>query len=264
MAASASANARIPLIFADPSTVVGGEIFNPNSWPADSTGIVQSCLTEFSVLHYCVGQIVVMCKEPGRMCQRQIETLQQQWAAARFDLGKVMLLGEQPDLHIRIEAFFSGVKSLLDLIVQLLTSEKLVAAKIHGFHRDKNIYGGSVLKALQNNVPKERKEEAAKIEALLYEHKEKWIDQLINARDLLIHPQHGVPQLMLHFDCEEKDGKLVCTRINPPSIDSTPIDQYTQRTLKQARTFASELISLLQDVAVSNNGVQPTPDSGRG
>ena len=245
-------NARIPVICADPSTVVGAEIFNPNAWSPDSKGLVHSCLAEFSVLHHCVGQIASMCKEPERLCQRQIETLQQQWATAKFDLGKVMLLGEQPDLHIRIEAFFSGVKSLLDLLVQLLSSEKIVATAIHGFHRERSVYGGSVLKALQNNVPRERKELAAKIEALLVDHKGNWIDQVISARDLLIHPKRGMPQVMLHFDCEEKNGTLVCTRINPPEIDSIPIDQYAQRTLEHAKAFASAFVALLQEAAVSN------------
>ena len=261
MATAKRQNARIPVICAAPSTVVGAEIFNPNSWSNDSKGLIHSCLAEFSVLHHCVGQIVAMCKEPERLCQPQIANLQQQWAAARFDLGRVVLFGEQPDLHIRIEAFFSGVKSLLDLMVQLLSSERIVAAAIHGFHRDQNVYGGSALKALQNNAPKDRKELARKIEALLAEHKDKWIDQVIRARDQLIHPKRGMPQLMFQFACAEEDGKLVCTQISPPAIESTPIDQYAQRTLEQARTFAAAFIALLQGTAVSTNGVQPTPRS---
>lgn len=246
MSAAVPPNPRIPVICVDPSTVIGTEIFNSNSWSADSKGLVDSCLAEFSVLHHCIGQIVAMCKEPERLCQGQIATFQQQWAIAKFDLGKVILLGEQPDLHMRIEAFFSGVKSLLDLIVQLLSTEKIVAATIHGFHRDQNVYGGSVLKTLQNNTPKNKREVASKIEALLTEHKNKWIDQVITARNLLIHPKGGMSQLMLHFDCEEKDGRLVCTRITPPIIDSMPIDQYAQHTFEQARIFASAFVALLQ------------------
>jgi hypothetical protein len=252
MAPDKIADGRLPVICADPSSVVGAQIFNPNSWSSDSKGIVYSCLAEFSVLHHCFGQIVAMCKEPKRLCQPQIATVQQQWAAAKFDLSKVILFAEQPDMHIRIEAFFSGVKSLLDLIVQLLSTEKIVAVAIHGFHREKNVYGGLVLNALQNNVPKDRKELAAKIHALLDEHKIKWIDQLINARDLLVHPKRGMHQLMLQFDCAEKDGRLVCARISPPAIDSTPIDQYAGQTLAHAKEFAVAFIALLQEGAISN------------
>jgi len=68
---------------------------------------------------------------------------------------------------MRIEAFFSGVKSLLDLLVQFLSTETVVTAAIDGFHRANKVYGGKVLNALQNNAPNGRKAFAAKVEALL-------------------------------------------------------------------------------------------------
>ena len=262
MMATGSANARIPVICAHPASVVCAGIFDPNSWPTDSRGLVHSCWSELSVLHHCVDQIADMCKEPEQLCRNQIDDLQQQWASAKFDLSKVVLLGEQPDLHIRIEAFFSGVKSLLDLIVQLLSTEKIVSATIHGFHRDQNVYGGSVLNALRNNARRDRKELAEKIVALLNEHKEIWIDQVIEARDLLTHPKVGMHQLMFNFECDEKDGALVC-QINPPAVHSISIDQYAQTILEQAKSFSSVFVALLQQ-AVSNNGVQSTPESERG
>ena len=264
MATAEPSNARVPVICASPSTFIGAEIFNPNPWPPASRSIIHSCMAEFSVLHHCVGQIEAICKESEKLCQPQIVTLQEQWAAAKFNLDRVVLFGEQPDLHMRIKAFFSGVKSLLDLMVQLLSSEKIVSAAIHGFHRDKDVYGGSVLKALQNNVPKDQKELAEKIGTLLSEHKADWIDQVIYARDQLIHPMRGMPQLMFQFECEEIDGSLVCTQISPPVIDSTPINHYARRTLEQAGIFAAAFIALLQGSAVSSSGEQPTPGSGRG
>jgi hypothetical protein len=242
-----SLNARIPVICANASTIVGAEIFNSNLWSADSKGIVQSCLTEFSVLHHCVGQIDATCKMSEKLCQPQIATLQKQWNIAKFDLGRIVIFSEQPDLHMRIEAFFSGLKSLLDLMVQLLSSERIVAAAIHGFHRDQSGYGGSVLKALQNNSPADRKTLAAKIEALLREQKDQWIDSAIRARDLLVHPTRGMSQLMFQLDCVEMDGKLLFTKIHPPKIDSTPIDQYAHRTLEHARTFGSAFTALLKE-----------------
>ncbi len=196
-----------------------------------------------------------MCNEAERLCLPQIESLQAQWALAKFDLGKIVLLGEQPDLHMRIKAFFSGVKSLLDLLVQLLSSEKIVAASIDGFHRVQNVYGGKVLNALQNNAPKDGKELAGKIETLINEHKAEWIDQVISARDQLVHPNKGMFQVMFKFDCAEKDGNLVCTRINPPAINEIPIDRYVQQTSDYARTFASAFIALLQETTVSTKAM---------
>src|SRR3989304_5577756 len=194
------AQPRIPVICVDPSSVAGAELFDPNSWFGHSKGVVQSCWTEYSVLHHCVGQLSAMCGNADKLCAKNVETLQQQWQPAKFDLGKVECFAQQPDLHIRIEAFFSGVKSLLDLIVQLLATEKVVAAPIDGFHRDGDVYGGRVLKTLRNKGTKEKKELAAKVDAFISEHKEAWIDRVIAARDQLVHPAKGMHQLMFHLE----------------------------------------------------------------
>lgn len=96
MMTTAEPNARIPVICADPSTVVGAEIFDPNSWSTNSKALVQSCWTEYSVLNHCVEQLNTMCSEAERICKAQTATLQQQWDTANFDLGKVVIFATQP------------------------------------------------------------------------------------------------------------------------------------------------------------------------
>lgn len=144
------------------------------------------------------------------------------------------------------------------MLVQLLPSEGIVSGAIDGFHRSQNIYGGTVLNALRNNAPNSRKELAAKVEALISEHKASWIDQAINARDQLIHPKKGMHHLMFHLDFVESEGKLVCKKVNPPDIDSEPINQYAQGVLKQTKSFTSAFLALLREAALSNNGMEPT------
>ena len=251
-------DARIPVICADKSAVVGAEIFNPNSWTGASKGIIQSCWTEYSVLHHCVGQIVGMCGEGERLCQSQIKSIREQWNTRQFDLGKVVIYGQHPDLHLRIEAFFSGVKTLLDLIVQLLASEKVVGAGVDGFHRAQDVYGGKVLNVLAKNALNDRKETAAKAIELISQHKASWIDQAVLARDWLIHPKKGMQQLMFHLEFAEKDGMLVCKKVIPPQIDSVPIDQYAQNVLKHAKEFSSAFLALFQETVVSNQRLDPT------
>ena len=185
-------DARIPVVCADKSVIAGSEIFNPNSWTGASKGIIQSCWTEYSVLDHCVGQIAGMCRDANCLCQNQIKSIQEQWNTKRFDLGKVVIYCQQPDLHLRIEAFFSGIKTLLDLIVQLLTSEEVVSVVVDGFHRAQDVYGGKVLNALTNNASNDRKEIAAKAAALISQHKEAWIDHAVFARNQLIHPKKGM------------------------------------------------------------------------
>ncbi|MFC1509192.1 hypothetical protein ACFL60_05850 [Candidatus Omnitrophota bacterium] len=236
---------KIPVICVDPSGWEGANIFNPNIWSGGSKGVVQSCWSEYSVLCFCAEQISSMCNDAELLCETHIATLQEQWRIKKIDLGKVVILGEQPDLHIRIEAFFSGVKTLLDLLMQLLSTEKVVSADIDGFHRVKDNYGGRVLNVLRCNAVKERKDVAAKFDALILEHKKLWIDEVIRARDQLVHPEKGMHQLMFNLEFSEKDGTLFCDKVHPPVINSKPIHVYAQGTLKQITEFSSHFLALL-------------------
>ncbi len=238
---------RVPVICAHPSTVAGAAIFDPNPWFDGSKGVIHSCWNEYSVLHFCVNQIENMCANADQVCAQNIAILQDQWKLAKFDLEKSIFFGQQPELHIRIEGFFSGVKTLLDLLVQLLTTENIVGGNVDGFHRDKEVYGGRVLNALRGNATKESKGMAAKLDGLISEHKKMWIDQLILARDLLVHPQKGMYQLMFNLEIAEKNGALVCTKVHPPEINSKPIHLYAQETLTQIDAFSSCFLGLLRE-----------------
>lgn len=245
MASHTESEHRVPVICTDPSGVVGANIFNPNLWSNGSKGVIQSCWSGSSVLHYCVDQISGMCTDAERLCEKNIATLQEQWRLAKFPLERMVFFAQQPDLHIRIEAFFSGVKTLLDLLVQLLSTERVVGIGIDGFHRDKDQYGGRVLNALRGNAAKGRKEVAARLKALISEHKNLWIDQVILARNLLVHPEKGMHQLMFNLELLEKDGALLCLKVHPPEINSKPIHEYAQETLKQITWFSSSFLGLL-------------------
>jgi len=209
---------RIPIICADESGLGCATLFNPNFWSGRSKGIVQSCWTESSVLCHCVRQLKEMCVAAEHLCARHVDAIQRQWAVAEFDVQKVAIFGEVPDLHMRIEAFFSGVKTLLDLLVQLLSSERVVNVAVHGFHRDKDIYGGAVLNALAHNASSSKKGVAEKVIALLSAHKAEWIDQTIGARDRLIHPGESTFQLMFQLGFTEQNRKLLCTGVRPPTV----------------------------------------------
>lgn len=240
---------RIPVICADHSAIAGAELFDPNSWTGSSKGVIQSCWTEYAVLHHCVNELSAMCSNANKLCARNVETLQEQWRIAKFEIARVACFAQQPDLHIRIEAFFSGVKSLLDLIVQLLSTEQIVAATIDGFHRDQSGYGGRVLNALRNNATKAKKEAAANLHTLISDHKQAWIDQVILARDQLIHPVKGMHQLMFHLELAQQNGLLVLVKAHPPDIASKPVDQFAQATLAQVATFSTSFLALLNDKA---------------
>ncbi|MCH9006244.1 MAG: hypothetical protein IH838_13275 [Proteobacteria bacterium] len=260
MAANPNPEPRIPVVCVDECAVAGAELFDPNSWPVSTKRLIQSCSTEYAVLHHCVTQLVAMCDEREEVCQKHVTTIHEQWSTQKFDLQKVTIYGQHPDLHIRIKAFFSGIKSLLDLLVQVLSTEKIVSAKLHGFHRVQANYGGTVLNALENNAPDTKKEVAANIHALISEHKKEWIDEAIIARDQLVHPEKGMHQLMFHLEFSEEDGKLVCQKINAPAIEAESIDTYTQRILELVQSFTSSFIGLVK--AESNKSLQRSASGG--
>lgn len=237
---------KIPIICAVNSTADIAHIFNPNAWLGASKGIVQSCLSEMSVLHHCVNRLTELCNNPRQSCQTHIENIQRQWLIANFSLDKTVIYGEVPDLHIRIEAFYAGIKTCLDLLVQLLSSEKVVNTAIDGFHKSKGIPGGKPLNTLKNNVMKDKIYIAEQITALILEEKELWIDQVINARDQLIHPDKFAMQIMFHLEFEERPDGIHCTSINPPMTDSGPIHEYANRVLDNLQKFSSRFFAMLK------------------
>lgn len=251
-------DSRVPIICASESTLVGAEVFNPNLWLGKSKGIVQSCWTEYSVLRHCARQIEEMCGIADRLCGTYIGEIQQQWHANRFAVDEVVVYVQAPDLHMRIEALFSGVKSLLDLLVQLLSSERVVGGAIDGFHRTQGRYGGRVLNALANNASNGKKDVAARVLALISQHKVDWIDQAIQARDQLVHPEKGRHQLMFQLDFSEASDKLVCVRVNPPAIGTEAIDLYSNRVLGCVHEFSSGFLGLLNVETGPDNRMEPT------
>lgn len=240
------ADPKTPVICVDHSTAEAAHIFDPNNWMGASKAVILSSWTEFSVLRHCTAQISAMVPAAERLCANSIADLQGQWRRARFPLNDMVFFAQHADLHIRIEAFFSSAKSLLDLVVQLLSTERIVGARIDGFHRTNDIYGGRVLNALENNAVAERREAAEGVRHLLLEHKRLWIDQAIAARDLLVHPDRGMHQLMFNLELADRDGELVCQRVNPPHVGDIPIHEYAEQTFARATEFSSAFLALVR------------------
>jgi hypothetical protein len=235
---------RIPVICVSPSSWASAGIFNPNSWIGDSKGVVQSCGAEYSALRYGVAELSAMCKRSEELCRSQVETLIANWKSAPFDVSRCDYFVEVPSYHLLVESFFSGVKSLLDLIVQLLQTERLVAAAVHGFHRDGDVYGGRVLKVLAGNARKERREDAQRVVEFLRKQKALWVDELIQLRDDLVHPKKGMMQVMFQMDITEKDGQLVW-QVREPLIAT-----YAPATLLRVQEFCEKFIALVQGMSL--------------
>lgn len=139
-----SDESRVPVFCVDESAVAAFSLFNPNDWMGQSRGVVQSCATELSVLRYSAARIEKLCANAKDACNHHFQNLNAQWQTSPWDLARLVYFGQVPELHVLIEGFFAGLKSLLDLDSQLLTTEGVVGAAVDGFHRSKDVYGGTV------------------------------------------------------------------------------------------------------------------------
>jgi hypothetical protein len=88
---------------------------------------------------------------------------------------------EVPALHVAINAFLGHLQSLLDTLVQLLGTQKIVNHNVHGFHKKKRVIGGEVLNVLANNARAEVKETAQRLSELIVRGKSEWIDSFDSA-----------------------------------------------------------------------------------
>jgi hypothetical protein len=178
-------------------------------------------------------------------CRAQVRTLQEHWRRENWELSRGVYFAQVPELHALIEAFFAGTKALLDLIVQLLTTEAVVGVELDGFHRAGSVYGGRVLNALRQNTRANRAHIANAIAALIMSHKATWIDDVIKARDFLIHPEKGLHQLMFQLRLATQGGNLVFQEAVPPHVGSTPIDDYVNSQIGNTEAFARDFLNQL-------------------
>jgi len=233
---------KIPVICLDPSSMAAFKLFNPNDWSGESKAIIQSCSTELSVLHFECNNIEKLCINPYQQCLSHFESLKQSWKKPKDTLHKTVCYAQIPEIHVFIKAFFSSLKGLLDLIVQLLHSEKIVNAKLDGFHRKKDVYGGSVINALSHNASSGKKQVAQKVIKLIETHKDNWINDVIRSRDLLVHPTKGIHQLMFEMILEIHDDSLILKRVVPPSVGNQSIDNYVRTHICNIEEFCKSFI----------------------
>jgi hypothetical protein len=238
--------ARIPVISVDSSSVGAFKLFNPNLWTGDSKAIVLSASTVYSMLQYSRDEIVRICISPIDRCRHHFERLRASWGPSVSSVSSTRCLAQDPQLHLQVAGFFSGMKSLLDLVVQLLNSEGVVAASVHGFHKSGEDCGGTVLNALARNCSKEKRELANRTIALIKEHKSQWIDSVIGARDDLVHPKRGMHQVMFEMHLGVEGSSLAYLDASPPTISGERLDQYASSRLADATRFSEEFLSLLR------------------
>jgi hypothetical protein len=238
---------KIPLIWLDSTSKPAYSIFNSNNWAGNnSKAIITSCAAQYSLLEYQATKLPSLIQYSRKICELRFKELQNQWDKLPWDVNKSDYLVEVPEFHLNIQAYLATIKIFLDLIVQLISSEGIVNTAVQGFHKKGEIIGGKLLNILENNAKQEKSDTARKLLKFIAEQKNVWVDQAVNVRGLLVHPDEGMHQVMFRLDIGYRNGKLKLQRVLQPSLAGMQFDQYAQITLMQVEYFSKNFLELLK------------------
>lgn len=87
------------------------------------------------------------------------------------------------------------------------------------------------------------------VKALILKHKIAWIDEVIEARDMLVHPIRGAQQLMFEIRVEPSNGSLNYVAAVPPHVREVTIARYASARVDDVRRFSTELLAALRQAA---------------
>jgi hypothetical protein len=243
MKEESSNNCKTPVLLVDPASVQAFCIFNPNDWSGLSKAIVSSCAAQHGLLNYSVNKLHELFGNAEKICLPKFIELKNQWKISRWPIDKCNYLVEVPEVHLFMQVYLNSIKTFLDLIVQLISTENIVYKKIHGFHKKRKDPGGALLHTLKNKA--NIKKVADYLLELIVKQKERWIDDAINARDSLVHPEKGLIQVMFQLEIRPKNLEIELTGISKPAIGETDFNQWADKTFKNLNAFSEMFISII-------------------
>jgi len=160
------------------------------------------------------------------MLEARVADLRHQWRLGHWDTSRFRYFAEVPAVHLSIQAFLVLGKNLLDLLSQLLSSQRIVHTLLHGFHKKGSVVGGVVLHALTRKRNPRQTSVAEAISEHINRHKATWIDRAVGARDLLTHPVRGTTtQLMCELQIRVDEDQIVCDHVVSPHVGDQPFDR---------------------------------------
>jgi hypothetical protein len=241
-----NSNRKIPVIYGDDYLFKSHDLFNPNEWPARSRAIINSCAAQYALLLYTTDRISRILAKTKYSTMDRVKDLQKQWDQKTWPIDEISYFVQVPDFHLHIQSFLSTVKSFLDVLAQLLSTEDIVTINVDGFHRRKDVIGGQTLNILKNNAGK--KDTASKISDLILKANGEWIVDVVNARDFLVHPEKGFSQIMFQMNVIEKNGQLELTNFITPTIwGKEEIDKESLRIVEKITEFSASFLKLLRN-----------------
>lgn len=132
--------------------------------------------------------------------------------------------------------------------MQLLSTENIVSSNVHGFHKDKNDVGGKILKQLNNNVPNQKRNTAEKIYTLINKHKNTWINDVVEFRDQLTHPDKFFVKIMFEGKFKKdsnSSSNLLCEDILIPKFSEKEIHLYVSEVQSNFEGFSNSYLKII-------------------
>ena len=237
---------KIPVIVLDNTSKTAYTIFNSNDWEGKSKAIIASCAAQFSLLEYQATKLPSIVQYSRKMCELRFKELHNQWEKSPWDVNKSDYLVEIPEFHLNIQAYLATIKALLDLTAQLISAEGIVNKTVHGFHKKGILVGGELLQILNTKAKPEKAETALKLFKLIDEQKTIWIDRAVDVRDLLVHPEEGLIQIMFKLEIGVSKGNLKLLQVLQPSLAGQQFDEYAQITFIQVVNFSKTFLRIIK------------------
>lgn len=218
------------------------KLFEFNKWQADSKSVTQSCITQYGLINYTVISLDKVFNDLDNICQKRLLEYPFNLKEDKWDFARCAFFIENPIIHLYTQAFLAEVKTFLDLVIQLVCTEKVVSAGLNGFHEK----GERVLNVLTNNVVSGRNRSASRLIKLITDHKGIWIDQFIDFRDGLIHLPRGMMQIMVSVELEDINSKVSIKSVTRPSVNGMNFNDFAHLILNKLDLFTKEMISILK------------------
>lgn len=242
-------HSKTPVIVCDSSTWQSASILNPNEWSnPNSRAIIHSALAELSMLVFCIKNIEDLCNKREQLCSKKILDIKKQYQSSPFNLDQTEIFFETPILHALIEAAFSGIKTTLDIIMELLSTEEVVSSHVRGFHEK----GKKVINQLKNNCKANKADLSKEIIALIEHHKNDWMTNAIEYRNLFIHPSKNFIKIMFRGKFQEVDNgtNIECKKILIPKFKGQEIYDYLSMLNQKLTEFLKSFLTMLKNASV--------------
>lgn len=157
------------------------------------------------------------------------------------------------ELESEVDAILANIKSALDSLAK--SFGPILGIKFHGWHKEKKISGGQVIKTLHNNTPKQYKE---KTEILIkyIESNISWITYVVFLRDSGSH--NGGIKNITNIKFIDSTKEIISQKIIHNDLSEECLLDFMNRLIKEIIEFINSCIRISLLIRVPGNSMSIT------